>query len=101
MMRKRIENADLAAGPRKERNLVDRDHPHRAVSFTRRHIDERAREIGEAAHEGVAEYIQIIRPAVMQDVPDDLDTGIACGLEHGQDTRKIVDARRGLDEMPA
>ena len=55
----------------------------------------------EAENELGFEKVQVVRPAKMAEVPDDLSALGASGVHNRQDARKIVLTGNGFDEVPA
>src|SRR5215207_2244416 len=43
---------------------------------------------------------QVVRPAPVQEVPNNLRAGVSGGAQHGKKARPVVMARRGFDQMP-
>ncbi len=56
---------------------------------------------GEALDELRPPDVDVIRPAVMTQVPNHLGTLALGGLQHGQEARPVVLPRLALDQMPA
>src|SRR4030095_11606850 len=49
----------------------------------------------------IAEDVEIVGPAVMQYVPDDLDPRLARGLQHRQHAGEVIRARPAFNQVPA
>src|SRR5258705_12880662 len=72
--------------------------PFRLVLYKSR---ESGRERGKAANEFGREKVQAIRPAIVTEVPKNLDTEFSGVADHGQCTGEIVLSGCSLDPMPA
>src|SRR6185369_6221465 len=90
----------LVYGPREEVDLVhgadDRgSRTHGLMVFNRGD-----REVGEPLREVRAALIDAIGRAVVEKVPDDLETEMLRGLQRSLPTRPVVSAGRFLDQVP-
>ncbi len=60
-----------------------------------------AGEGGEAVDEGGGPDVEVVGPAVVEEVPDDLRAGRRGGGEHRRPAREVEGAGPGLDQVPA
>src|SRR5215203_2856673 len=91
----------VARNPREKGNFVDRTNKKRAAGFASQIRGGRSGKRRKALDKFSAENIQIIRITVMKQIPDDLNAGILHCPNLIFETRKIIDERLALDEMPA
>ncbi|QQV76494.1 hypothetical protein H5J25_13660 [Sphingomonas aliaeris] len=98
----RVHIAHIASAPGQERDLVDR-RIETALAGTRR-TDVSSRgggEGGEPFDEFRLPHVDIVRPSVMQQVPDHFRTRLACGRKLPVEARPIVSPGFALDQVPA
>src|SRR4029078_4764576 len=94
------EIADLDR-PGGEVDLVQRANQRRAIARPLLHLEGGLRELGKALRKILGRRVDMIRGSVVEQVPDDLDSGLAGGIERGKPARPVIFARRLLDQMPA
>ncbi len=99
--REGIEIGRVAPAPGEKRDLVHRTVERHRVGLVPNQAGGRGRESGEAIDEGGPPDVEVVGPAVMQQVPEHLRPGLAGGAEHGQEARPVVASGRGLDQMPS
>src|SRR5690606_34338891 len=97
----RVEVAVIAAGPGPEGNLVDRRVEGHRVAFLTDQSRGRGGEAGETLDEARSPDVQIVRPAVMAKVPDDLGAAGVRRPELRQEAGPVVVAGPALDQVPA
>src|SRR5690606_33727047 len=99
--RHRIEIGLVTAGPGPERDLVERRIERHGVGFILDQLRHRRCVAGEAFDELRTPDVYIVRPAIVAKVPDHLGALAMGGLQHRQEARPIVLARRPFDQVPA
>jgi hypothetical protein len=97
----RVEAARLAPGPGPEGHLVHGAVDRRALRLVAHHPRGGGGEAGEAVEEGGGPDVEVVRVAVVAQVPDRPRAGGLRGAQHGQEARPVVAPRGGLDEVPA
>jgi hypothetical protein len=98
--REGVEAAVLAAGPGPEGDLVDRHVEGDLVGLPGDHLGHRPGPGGEAVHELGAEEVEPLRPAVVAEVPDHLDAGVAGGAHPRQEAGEVEPPRGGDRAVP-
>ena len=97
-----IEVGGVAAGPGEERDFVDRALEGDVVRLVANDTRGRGREAREAVDECRRPDVEVVRPAVMHQVPDDLRARLSRGAQHrarSSTSRSWPLAR--LDQVPA
>src|SRR5690606_7093799 len=97
----RVEVGNVAARPGPEGYLVRRRVERHPVALILDQLRHRSGVAGEMLDGGRAPDIDVIRPAVMAQIPDDLATLPLGGLQHRQEARPVILPRRRFDQVPA
>src|SRR3954465_12175270 len=90
----------VTSGPRKKRNLVHRHKETSAAHFARQPIGKRSAVTRKALNKFGFKNIQMVRPAEMTQVPDDLSVSCTRCLYDWLNTGKIVMTRLRFYQMP-
>jgi hypothetical protein len=96
----RIQAAGLSTRPSKKRDFVDRYDNRPLLCLRIQDPEEGSGHVGETVGEGSREYVKVIGPPEMAEVPDDLHVCLACRTYHGHHTRKLVEALLPLYQVP-
>src|SRR5829696_869970 len=97
----RTDKAKSSTCPGPEGNLVDGNIEWDGVRLIPDHLSSGPSKASEAVDEGGRPNVEVVRPAPVGKVPDDLGAGFPSRPQHGKEARPVVVTGRGLDQVPA
>ncbi len=97
----RVNASHITAAPRKKGHFIDGSEDVAAVSAMFHESRESAHETSEVLRKRGRENVNVLRPAEVQQIENNLHTGFSSGVQQDGKRLKIVFAGRRLNQVPA